>query len=325
MMFLRRNWFLLGLITLTTYGLLLPEAGLAAGLSGRTASLLIAAIFFVTGLTLPTQALLTGIRDLRLHLTIQLFIFGAVPLYFLSALTLLPLNFSPEIRIGIYALAVLPTTISSCAVLTQTADGNTAASLFNAVTANLLGIVISPLLLSLMVKGAGVQPVGRGALDVVQTIGVTIVVPLAAGQALHLLRPPPEPLLRRLKGTVSVLLLGLIWIFVSQSAADERFREQLPHMGSPFAFLALSFLVLTGLSFAAARLLRFSQANVTAVIFTAPQKTLAMGIPLLSAFFSDSPQLLGTALLPLLFYHPWQLLVSGLLSALIHRSQIRNA
>jgi predicted Na+-dependent transporter len=46
-------------------------------------------------------------------------------------------------------------------------------------------------------------------------------------------------------------------------------------------------------------------------LYAAPQKTLAVGVPLVSTYFAASPEILGLALLPLVFYHAWQLLVAG--------------
>jgi len=59
--------------------------------------------------------------------------------------------------------------------------------------------------------------------------------------------------------------------------------------------------------------LRFPRENLISAMFAAPQKTLSLGVPLISAYFARSPQTLGLALLPLLLYHPWQLLIAGLL------------
>ena len=70
------------------------------------------------------------------------------------------------------------------------------------------------------------------------------------------------------------------------------------------------------LAYTGAKLLRFPPENIISILFAAPQKTLAMGVPLLSTFFADSPEILGIALLPLIFYHPWQLLMSGFLPGL---------
>ena len=55
--------------------------------------------------------------------------------------------------------------------------------------------------------------------------------------------------------------------------------------------------------------------GIVTVLYAAPQKTLAMGAPLLTTYFAGDPETLGLALIPLLFYHPWQLLVAGMLKS----------
>ena len=37
-----------------------------------------------------------------------------------------------------------------------------------------------------------------------------------------------------------------------------------------------------------------------------------MGVPLLSTYFAGREDLLGLAIIPLLFYHPFQILVAGI-------------
>jgi len=87
----------------------------------------------------------------------------------------------------------------------------------------------------------------------------------------------------------------------------------------PFVYLAAAYLVLLAASFLGARALNFSGDSIISVLFTAPQKTLAMGVPLLSTFFAANPEILGIALLPLIFYHPWQLFIAGFLPRLTEK------
>jgi predicted Na+-dependent transporter len=78
-------------------------------------------------------------------------------------------------------------------------------------------------------------------------------------------------------------------------------------------YLAVSHLILVALSYFGAVLLRISHEDRVSVLYAAPQKTLAMGVPLLSLYFSGNLELLGVAILPLLFYHPFQLLTAGVI------------
>ena len=48
-----------------------------------------------------------------------------------------------------------------------------------------------------------------------------------------------------------------------------------------------------------------------ALLFCGTQKTVAMGIPLLNTIFEDNPKL-GIFVVPLLLWHPLQLLVGSL-------------
>ena len=100
---------------------------------------------------------------------------------------------------------------------------------------------------------------------------------------------------------------------VAKTAKNPDFLNNLESMIVPFIYLAVAFVALLGLAFAGAKLMKFPAENIISILFAAPQKTLAMGVPLLSTFFASNPEILGIALLPLIFYHPWQLFVSGFL------------
>jgi len=61
------------------------------------------------------------------------------------------------------------------------------------------------------------------------------------------------------------------------------------------------------------RLLKLDRGDRIAAGFCAPQKTLASGIPLAKAIFGAHPGL-SLILLPILLYHPLQLIVCGVLA-----------
>jgi sodium/bile acid cotransporter 7 len=74
------------------------------------------------------------------------------------------------------------------------------------------------------------------------------------------------------------------------------------------------FALVLALAFAATRIARLPAGDRTAALFCAPQKTLASGAPLAKLLFASDPAI-GLILLPVMFYHPLQLLASG---ALVH-------
>jgi sodium/bile acid cotransporter 7 len=323
--FLRRNWFLLGMIAAIALGLLAPEAGRRLNPGSITRLLLIAVLFLSAGFTLPSEAILKGLASWRLHLFVQGFLFLLTPaLFFLSSLPLRGL-FGPELSAGLLALSVLPTTIASCVVFTQICAGNVMGTLFNSALSNLTGVFLSPLLLALLLRGAGRGLPSGELAAILRDLSLQILLPLAAGQLLRLfLRPLAERGRGALAQVSNALLLGVIFFTMAASAGDPAFFAQLARAPWPFAYLAVMHLLVVALAYGGAKVLRLPRADLISATFAAPQKTMAMGVPLLSAYFARSPQALGLVLLPILLYHPWQLVVAGFLrNGFLSRKDLR--
>jgi sodium/bile acid cotransporter 7 len=312
--FLRRQWFIFALLASLATGFLFPQADRVLNPHNVTRTALIAALFFIMGLTLPSESIRAGFSDWRLHLYIQTFLFLITPAFFL--LTTLPFRGSiqPDLLAGVLALSCLPTTIASCVIFTQLAGGNVAGTLFNAAASNILGVFLSPLLLALLLSEAG-RPVSASELaGVFKDLAIQILAPIAAGQLLRrFIRPFAERRRGALANASNVLLLLVILFTFARSAGEPGFLAQLRGALGLFLYLAVAHLVLVALAYFGARALRFPPGNQISVVFAAPQKTLALGVPLIATYFARSPEALGMILLPLLFSHPWQLLVAGLL------------
>ncbi|MFW5786312.1 MAG: bile acid:sodium symporter, partial [bacterium] len=185
MQFLRRQWFILGLAAALGLGFLFAPAGRAVNTGGVAADVAVVLIFLGTGFTLPTDAIRRGLANVRLHLYIQLFIFVGVPGYIVLTNLLLGRPFGPVITAGLFALAVLPTTISTCTVFTNLSGGNTVATMFNAALGNMLGVFISPLLLSLLLQGSGAAIPASRLAGILGSLALQMLLPTVAGQALR--------------------------------------------------------------------------------------------------------------------------------------------
>ena len=83
----------------------------------------------------------------------------------------------------------------------------------------------------------------------------------------------------------------------------------------PFVYLAASHVLLVYITYRGGRLLGFDRQDQISIMYTAPQKTLAMGAPLLTMYFSNNPEILGIVLLPIIFYHSWELLFGGIIKS----------
>ncbi len=326
MRFLGRNWFIIGIFTALFLGIIISDAGIMMNRGSYFSNSLVVLLFIITGVKLPVDAIKNGLKDVRIHAYIQLFIFVFVPVYFYLTSFLFRDIFSPQVRIGIYALACLPCTISSCIVFTQSAGGNVVATMFNAAFANIIGVVVSPLLLSLMMQtSSGMLPVEE-LFGILRKLSLIMLIPIAAGQFLRRWFAAAAEKYKSPLGVISnIFILMILFFAFSKSSGDPSFVGNLRSMIKPYIFLAVSFPVLDAIASAGAKMLGFSVENRITIAFTAPQKTLAMGVPLLSTFFASQPEVLGVALLPLIFYHPWQLLVSGILQERIKKRRSSRA
>ncbi|MFN2342307.1 MAG: bile acid:sodium symporter, partial [Desulfonatronovibrio sp.] len=176
-----QNWFLMGLIGAAFVAWLTPEWGSTGGVlrSEVITKLGVVLIFFFQGLTLSMTVLKKGIMQWKLHIFVQIIIFLVIPLLALAALSLTGNFLSRELKLGFLFLSALPTTIATSIAYTAMAQGNVAGAIFNATLANIAGIFITPLWISIwMQTGGEVLPLGKLFLD----ISLMLLAPLLVGQ-----------------------------------------------------------------------------------------------------------------------------------------------
>lgn len=315
MPWLKRNWFILGLLAAMAVGYLLADNGALLNPGGWTNRIIVFILFLITGVKLPSDRIRQDLRTPRLHVFLQLFIFVVTPLFFLTAVPLFGDALDGRLIVGIFALAVLPTTVSSCIVFTQNANGNSVAAVFNAALANVAGIFVSPLLLSLLLSTSGRALPLEQLLATLRGLALNMLLPIALGQLARFRIADWAARRGKALGVASnVLILVVVAFAFARTAADPEFARYAPQLLWPLAYLAVAHLVLVALVVLGARLLRLERADRVTALFVAPQKTLALGAPLLTIFF-EGQDILGVALLPLVFYHPWQLFVAGVIAS----------
>jgi sodium/bile acid cotransporter 7 len=106
-------------------------------------------IFLISGVTMPTHQLGEATQLVRAHLAIQCFNLLLMP--GATAAVCAPLRASGVLSAsaadGMVITAALPTTVNMCIALTRIASGDEPLAVFNAVLGNLLGTVVSPVLI----------------------------------------------------------------------------------------------------------------------------------------------------------------------------------
>ncbi len=318
---MRKHWFLLGMAGAAALAYWTAGFGrwidhFQVGVGGATmqlgaSKLAIFALFFVSGVAISLGHLDRELRKPRLHLMIQGFGFILTP-----ALIILTAFWIPEGRMkqGVYLLAVLPTTISSCVAFTAAARGNTLAAILNAVGSNLLGIVLSPLLVGLMIgAGGGAQPgaVGKLMLEMALLVFVPFVIGQAVAARFHAWR-------EWMRGAQSLLSQWLVLLlsYCAFAKSISTLTEQLGVMWQVFAYLAVVQIVLLGLAALLTRGAGLEPPDRSAAIFCSTQKTLAFGLPIAYSLNID--------VLPLVFYYLLQMLTASLFLHEWNRRQARR-
>lgn len=309
-----RDGFLLSMVTAVLLASLHPDAGRSGGQLHIDAIIDygIAAVFFLHGMGIPGEQLRAGLARWPLHLMVQGFTFGVFPLLGLILHAMAGTWLPPYLMLGFFYLCALPSTISSSVAMTGAARGNVPAAVFNATLSSLLGIVLTPLLITLVADTSGASLPLR---DAIIDIARLLLLPFLCGQLLH------HRLGRwfaRYKPWTNVFDKAVIVLLVYTSFCDSVAAGLWRDYG---AGLLLTTLGLAALLLAVALMLTWRVARLAGLpvedeivaVFCGSKKTLASGVPMAKVLFGSHPGL-GLIVLPIMFYHQLQLLVAAVLA-----------
>ncbi len=323
--FIRINWFLFAII----FTLFFAYESYCIGIPIKTGQgftdIIVVVMFLILGLSIESKKAFKGIKNIKLHIYLQLFMFATIPLYFWATAFPFKNYFGGFLIIGIYALASLPTTISSCNAFTGMTGGNVVGSLFNSTFSNIIGIVIFPFLMTLLLNKSGNSLPLIEIFNIFKSLFLKIMFPFVIGQITQSVFGSRVSKHNKKFGLVNSLLILLLVFFAFYGAVSNNvLQSQTKELVIPFLYIAFSNVFFIFLSYIGGKLLKFSREDMITTLFVAPQKTLAMGVPLLSAYLIHaSNKLLGIAILPLLFYYLWQLLSAGILKGLIDNKVLK--
>jgi solute carrier family 10 (sodium/bile acid cotransporter), member 7 len=307
---LRSEWFILALVLVVITASVLPCYGAGAEIFSRLAVLAISSLFFLQGARLSRDAVLGGVTHWRLHLAIMSTTFVLFPLLGLGVIALFQRALPDSLRIGVLFLCALPSTVQSSIALTSIARGNIPGAICGAAASNLIGILLTPLLLAAVVHvhGGGFDFAG------LWKIVVELLVPFIAG---HLLRPWIGGWVDRNRGVLAITDRGsiLLVVYAAFSAAViHGIWQQLPPATLALLVLidAMLLAAVLVLMTVGSRALAMSRADEVAVVFCGSQKSLVTGVPMANVLFAGSA--VGVILLPIMLYHMLQLFVCAWLA-----------
>ncbi|KAK5893228.1 hypothetical protein CgunFtcFv8_006121 [Champsocephalus gunnari] len=275
----RKEWFIIGIVLVILSAKLQPSIGVRGGPLKpeiTIAYFAVSLIFFNSGLSLKTEELTSALLHVRLHLFVQSFTLVFFPLAVWLLLRVLSLSSIDQWLLrGLQTVSCMPPPVSSAVILTKAVGGNEAAAIFNSAFGSFLGIIVTP---------AAAAALSR--LLVLRAVLLHLLSALHDGGGSSDPRSGVNP---SIELEPSSLFIIVIIIFSIQ-----------------LSFMLLTFALSTRSGAG------FSPADTVAIIFCSTHKSLTLGIPMLKIVF-EGYEHLSLISVPLLIYHPAQILLGSIL------------
>lgn len=302
--------FLIYLIATVLVATFLPARGQFAVVVGWLSTAFVVLLFFFHGAKLAREQVVAGLVAWRLHLVILASTFMLFPLIGLAGSKLFAGLMPAPLWTGVLFVCALPSTVQSAIAFVSMARGNVPAAIASASASQMLGIVLTPILMGLLAGTHG----GAGGLAGIGKVAVQIFVPFLIG---HLLRPWIGEFVSRNKAIIAVTDRStiLISVYVAFSAAV---IGGIWHILPPVSFAILFGVNAVLLSMALAmtwgmgRLFSFDRADRIALLFCGTKKSLVQGVPMARVLFVGPEA--GVILLPLMLFHQMQLMACSFIA-----------
>ncbi|MFW1941964.1 bile acid:sodium symporter family protein [Acinetobacter guillouiae] len=304
--------FTILLIAMVILASILPISGQAALIFGKITTIAIAILFFLHGAKLSREAVIEGILHWKLHGLVFAFTFLVFPLLGLMAKPVLEPLLGQQLYWGFLFMCFLPSTVQSSIAFTSVAKGNVAAAVCSASFSNLIGMFITPILVSIFIFGQSKH--NYDPTSSIIEITLLLLVPFVLGQVL---RPYVFPLMQKMPKIVKVFDQGSILMVVYgafSGAVVAGLWHQVSLSTLIYLTLACSILltVIMLLALYVPKWLGFSKADQISIFFCGSKKTLASGVPMAQILFIGQP--LGMIVLPIMIFHQIQLMVCGVIA-----------
>lgn len=307
----RPDPYIIGILCSVLLAIVLPVHGGLVAPYGLLTKLAVALLFFLYGVRLPRDVVFAGLIRWRLHLFALAITFGLYPLIGLLWPHLPAWLLAPALAPGMVYLCCLPSTIQSSVALVASARGDIAAAVCSASASNMLGVVLSPVLVGLMMHTQGTAI----SIEAVEGVFLQLLLPFIVGQLVHpWLGKYTERYKRWLApydrftifmivyGAFSAAMVGKVWSQVT-----------VPQLLLMAGLCALLLAVVMTLAVRLARALRFPVTDEIVIAICGSQKGLAAGVPMASLLFPAGQ--VGLIVLPLIVYHQFQLITCAVVAS----------
>ena len=311
--FIKRYWFLAGLILLIPVGLLAPGFGVAIKQNGWAVPVFVGIMLGIAGFTMDASQLVKQSVNLRAIIPVLFCTYILAP----SAAYGLGRLFAPEGDIHfITAMMIMGAqggSLASAIALTMLSGGNRELALICTLISNSLTVFLTPYILRVSVDANVEFQVS----EMISRMAMVVLVPILIGQVLRqFIWGKTEPVHHVIKVVPQFIVLLFVYTGFA-SGAGQLMQDGTLVLRFLCACVLLHLLLLSFTTFVSGALgLKWSER--TAVILCGSQKTLPNGIYVWNNFFQTNPY----GAVPLVLYHLFQLVVDTLL---VPKFEQRNA
>lgn len=264
-------------------------------------------IFFFYGLKLSFSEIKSGLRNWKLHIIIQLMTFLLFPLVILLFKPLIHTDSQHHFWLSFFFLATLPSTVSSSVVMVSIARGNVPAAILNASISGLIGVLLTPIWMSLFLDFETTNVFGVVYWGLIREI----VIPVALG--LFTQRYFGKWAVRNsrhiAKFDKSVILL-IVYISFAESFVSGVFETiSTTYLVMVFVCTVLLFTIIYTTIYLITRyMMNFGREDQITALFCGSKKSLTHGSVFGKFLFVNNPNV-GLYFLPLMIFHAFQIFI----------------
>ncbi|MEI5985104.1 MULTISPECIES: bile acid:sodium symporter family protein [Sphingobacterium] len=284
--------------------------------NGRFISVLssvgIALVFFFYGLKLSFSEIKAGMKNWKLHISVQLFTFILFPVLVLLFRPFVQTETQEQFWLSFYFLAALPSTVTSSVVMVAIAKGNIPAAIFNASISGLIGVLMTPLLMHFFLEVTEVNMFAELYLGLLLEVILPVILGLFLqkywGNWAHKYG-------KSLTKFDKAVVLLIVYNSFSESFISDVFHAiGTSYLLSLFAGVILLFFISYGLIFLILKfVLKFNREDRITGLFCGSKKSLTHGSVFAKFIFANNPKL-GLYFLPLMVYHAFQIFVVSIIA-----------
>lgn len=268
----------------------------------------------MAGLALKTEEFEAAFSQYFFNLFVQTFNFGVVSLVgFTLAIILVKIGaLDQSLADGMVICSCLPMAINMVIILCKNADGDEAAAVFNSAVGNLIGIFLSPVLILGYLGVSG----DIDLVDIFWKLCVRVVVPLVIGQVIQKTWKDVKPFMKKnslyiKKAQIYALVFIVYTVFCTTFMAGNPVGVGNILLMTFFQFILLCLVTL--MAWYSLKVLFPDSPRLRVMgVFGCTHKTVSVGVPLINAMYDGDPNV-GLYTLPLLVWHPLQLVFGSLL------------